>query len=62
MTVESPSASMKNALITMLTLQDRMNTKVHPQWIAQNYEWYRAIWIECGELIEHYGYKVSPLQ
>lgn len=48
---------MKQALIAMLALQDRMNTKVHPQWIQQNYEWYRAIWIECGELIEHYGYK-----
>jgi dimeric dUTPase (all-alpha-NTP-PPase superfamily) len=48
---------MKQALITMLTLQHRMNTKVHPQWISQRYEWYRAIWIECGELIEHYGYK-----
>jgi hypothetical protein len=48
---------MKNALITMLTLQDRMNTKVHPQWIDQRYEWFRAIWIECGELMEHYGYK-----
>lgn len=48
---------MKQALITMLTLQDRMNTKVHPQWIEQRYEWFRAIWIECGELMEHYGYK-----
>ena len=48
---------MKQALVTMLTLQHRMNTKVHPQWIAQRYEWYRAIWIECGELMEHYGYK-----
>ncbi len=48
---------MKQALITMLSLQDRMNQKVHPQWIGQNYEWFRAIWIECGELIEHYGYK-----
>ena len=48
---------MKQALVTMLTLQHRMNTKVHPQWITQRYEWYRAIWIECGELIEHYGYK-----
>lgn len=48
---------MKQALITMLSLQDRMNRKVHPQWIEQNYEWFRAIWIECGELIEHYGYK-----
>ncbi len=48
---------MKQALVTMLTLQHRMNTKVHPQWIAQNYEWFRAIWIECGELMDHYGYK-----
>src|SRR5690606_16061702 len=48
---------MKQALTTMLTLQHRMNTKVHPQWIDQRYEWFRAIWIECGELMEHYGYK-----
>ena len=48
---------MKQALITMLTLQDRMNVKVHPRWIEQNFEWFRAIWIECGELMEHYGYK-----
>lgn len=48
---------MRQALVTMLTLQHRMNTKVHPQWISQRYEWYRAIWIECGELMEHYGYK-----
>lgn len=34
-----------------------MNSRVHEHWIAQDFEWYRAIWIECGELIEHYGYK-----
>jgi hypothetical protein len=34
-----------------------MNLRVHEDWQAQNFEWYRAIWIECGELIEHYGYK-----
>ncbi len=48
---------MKQALINMLTMQDSMNTRVHPQWIEQHFEWYRAAWIECGELIEHYGYK-----
>ena len=48
---------MKNAFVTMLTMQDRMNHKVHPEWIEQHYEWFRAIWIECGELIDHYGYK-----
>ena len=48
---------MKQALINMLTMQNSMNTRVHEQWSEQNFEWYRAIWIECGELIEHYGYK-----
>ena len=48
---------MKQALINMLALQDSMNTRVHPQWIDQNFEWYRAIWLECGELVDHYGYK-----
>lgn len=48
---------MKQSLINMLTMQDRMNTRVHAQWVKQHFEWYRAIWVECGELIEHYGYK-----
>lgn len=48
---------LQQALLTMLTLQHRMNTRVHPDWIDQHFAWYRAIWIECGELIEHHGYK-----
>jgi len=48
---------MQQQLITMLEMQDRMNRKVHPDWIDQRFAWYRALWIECGELIEHYGYK-----
>ncbi|MGK0499557.1 MAG: dimeric dUTPase (all-alpha-NTP-PPase superfamily) [Oceanicoccus sp.] len=48
---------MKQAFVTMLAMQDKMNQKVHSDWITQRHEWYRAIWIECGELIEHYGYK-----
>lgn len=48
---------MKQAFITMLDMQDKMNQKVHAQWIEQHFEWYRAIWLECGELVEHYGYK-----
>jgi dimeric dUTPase (all-alpha-NTP-PPase superfamily) len=49
--------SLKQALINMLTMQNSMNTRVHENWIEQDFEWYRAAWIECGELIEHYGYK-----
>lgn len=48
---------MQEALIAMLRMQDRMNTRVHPQWIAQNFAWHRAIWVECAELVDHYGYK-----
>ena len=42
---------------SMLQLQDSMNTKVHPQWAQQGFAYYRALWLECGELVEHYGYK-----
>jgi dimeric dUTPase (all-alpha-NTP-PPase superfamily) len=48
---------MLQRFITMLDMQDSMNRKVHPQWPEQGFEWYRAAWIECAELMEHYGYK-----
>ena len=48
---------MKQGFVTMLDMQDAMNKKVHPDWVSQQFEWYRALWIECGELIDHYGYK-----
>ncbi len=49
--------NIKQQLITMLQLQDNMNKKVHPEWLKQGFEWYRAIWIECGEMLDHYGWK-----
>jgi len=50
-------ATMKQQLATMLQLQGEMNTKVHSQWQEQEFEWYRAIWVECAELLDHYGWK-----
>lgn len=41
----------------MLDLQHNMNTKVSSHWVSQGYEWYRAIWVECAELLDHYGWK-----
>ena len=55
--IENKGQIMKIQLAIMLDLQDKMNRKVHPEWHTQNYAWFRAIWIECGELVEHYGYK-----
>lgn len=48
---------MKPQLLTMLSLQDKMNTKVHPDWRAQQFDWYRAVWTECAELMDHHGWK-----
>lgn len=48
---------MKNQILTMLELQDAMNSKVNADWRQQNFAWYRAIWTEAAELMEHYGWK-----
>lgn len=41
----------------MLELQDAMNTRVNVAWRDANNEWYRAIWTECAEMLDHYGWK-----
>ena len=48
---------MKHKIITMLELQDSMNTRVNAGWRDAGYDWYRAIWIEAAEMLEHYGWK-----
>lgn len=48
---------MRAQLNVMLDLQDSMNTKVNHQWRDQGFAWYRAIWVECAELLDHYGWK-----
>ncbi len=48
---------MKQQLTTMLDMQDAMNAKVNADWRERNHEWYRAIWIEAAELMDHFGWK-----
>ncbi|OUS16889.1 dUTP diphosphatase [Gammaproteobacteria bacterium 50_400_T64] len=48
---------MKSRLSSMLDLQDAMNSKVNTDWRQQGFPWYRAIWVECAELLDHYGWK-----
>ncbi|GMG88281.1 dUTP diphosphatase [Biformimicrobium ophioploci] len=48
---------MKQQLTTMLALQDEINTVVNADWRAQGFAWYRAIWVESAELLDHYGWK-----
>lgn len=44
-------------LVSMLELQDGMNSKVNPNWVAANNNWHRAIQVEGVEAIEHHGWK-----
>ena len=39
----------------MLAMQNEMNAHVDADWRQRDREWYRAIWIECAELMDHYG-------
>ncbi len=47
----------KNQIIQMLSMQDAMNSRVSETWRDNNYEWYRAIWVECAEMLDHHGWK-----
>jgi dimeric dUTPase (all-alpha-NTP-PPase superfamily) len=48
---------MKTQLLVMLEMQDAMNSRVNPDWRQAGNEWYRAIWTECAEMLDHYGWK-----
>ena len=49
--------TIQTKLETMLTLQGEMNRWVHEDWNSQGFEWYRAVWVEASEMLEHYGWK-----
>ena len=48
---------MKSQLRVMLEMQDAMNAHVNPDWRRAGNAWYRAIWTECAEMLDHYGWK-----
>ena len=48
---------MQQQIETMLELQNAINTRTHADWRTQGFEWYRAIWVECAELMDHFGWK-----
>jgi dimeric dUTPase (all-alpha-NTP-PPase superfamily) len=48
---------MQKQIQIMLEMQDAMNTKVHPEWRTQGFPWYRAIWVEAAEMMDHIGWK-----
>lgn len=44
-------------LDTMARMQEAHNRQVHPDWRVKRYEYYRAVWVECAELLDHFGWK-----
>ena len=47
----------ENQISQMLIMQDAMNSRVSDTWRENGYEWYRAIWVECAEMLDHHGWK-----
>ena len=41
----------------MARMQAEHNDEVHPDWLNQGFEYYRAVWVECAELLDHFGWK-----
>lgn len=44
-------------LAAMAEMQERHNRLVHREWASQGHEYYRAVWVECAELLDHFGWK-----
>jgi dimeric dUTPase (all-alpha-NTP-PPase superfamily) len=53
----SENSAAKNQIKQMLTMQNAMNSRVSDTWQENGYEWYRAIWVECAEMLDHHGWK-----
>ncbi len=44
-------------LLSCLSLQNKFNSAVNPNWRKAGYAFRRAMWIEAGETIDQFGYK-----
>ena len=44
-------------VLRMAALQERHNLEIHLDWRTQGYAYYRAVWVECAELLDHFGWK-----
>ena len=53
----SENSTALNQINQMLTMKDAMSSRVSETWRTNGYEWYRAIWVECAEMLDHHGWK-----
>ncbi|MFU8814426.1 MAG: dUTP diphosphatase [Pseudomonadales bacterium] len=50
-------ADARSMVQTMAGMQEAHNRQVHADWRTQGYPYYRAVWVECAELLDHFGWK-----
>jgi len=55
--VDDRKSLLVGRLESMLALQDSINSKINSTWRTAGNPWYRAIWTECAELMDHVGWK-----
>ena len=55
--LKSALRSFADCVNDMVVMQQEHNLLVHSSWQSQNFPFYRAIWTECAELLDHYGWK-----
>ena len=48
---------LEHSLGAMFTMQDEFNSKLSRAWWDAGFEFYDAGWVECAELLDHYGWK-----
>ena len=48
---------MKEKILVMLNMQSQLQSVIDPEWTSRNYPWWRAIYMECAEMIDHIGWK-----
>tara|TARA_B100000953_G_scaffold299109_1_gene297864 strand:+ start:6011 stop:6652 length:642 start_codon:yes stop_codon:yes gene_type:complete len=53
----NPEEIFAGRLSVMARMQAAHNDEVHPDWRNQGFEYYRAVWVECAELLDHFGWK-----
>ena len=41
----------------MMALQEQLNRQVNSDWVNKNFDFRRAVWMECAELMEQIGWK-----
>ncbi len=52
-----PQSSLEKMILTQINLQEEINIQIHAAWRTQHNPWFRAIWTECAEMLDHVGWK-----